>query len=105
MYSHFLTHVFLLLPVDGGMNVSFVSVHDALDRASIMEKELQSLQIRMEEKESHIKRLEVLEGNQAVEISRLKNEVKRLEDELRSRDQGIEALMMEKDDLVVQVMS
>ena len=40
-----------------------------------------------------------------VEISRLNEEVKRLEDKLRSHDQGIEALMMERADLVDQVMS
>ena len=87
------------------VNESFVSVHDALDRASIREGELQSLQTRLEEKESHIKRLEVLEGTQVVEISRLNEEVKRLEDKLRSHDQGIEALMVERADLVDQVMS
>ena len=55
------------------MNESFISVHDAL-------------QTRLEEWESHITRLEVLKGNQAVEISKLKEEVKRLEGELRSHD-------------------
>ena len=68
------------------MNESFVSVHDALDHAFIREGLLQSLQTRLEEKESHIKRLEVLDGNEAVEISMLKEQVKRLEDKLRSRD-------------------
>ena len=42
----------------------------------------------------------MFEGNQAVEISKLKEEVKRLEGELRSCDQGIEALMAETADLV-----
>ena len=89
----------------GAMNESFVSMHDALDYASIREGELQSFQIRLEERDSHIKQLKVLERNQAVEISKLKEEVKRLKDELRSRNQGIEALMAEKADLVDQVMS
>ena len=80
-------------------------MHDALDYASIREGELQSFQIRLEERDSHIKQLKVLERNQAVEISKLKEEVKRLKDELRSRNQGIEALMAEKADLVDQVMS
>ena len=40
-----------------------------------------------------------------MEISKLKKEVKRLEGELRSRDQGIEALMVERADLIDQVMS
>ena len=59
----------------------------------------------MEERESHIGQLEILEGNQAVEISKLKEEVKRLKSELRSRDQGMETLMAEKADLVNQVMN
>ena len=46
----------------GAMNESFVLVHDALDRASIREGEFQSLQTRLEEKESHINQLEALEG-------------------------------------------
>ena len=45
------------------MNESFISVHDTLDRASIRVGELQSFQTRLEEKEGHIKQLEVLEGN------------------------------------------
>ena len=45
------------------MNESFISVHDAINRASIRKRELQSLQIRMEEREGHIRQLEVLEGN------------------------------------------
>ena len=45
------------------MNESFISVHEALDRASTIEVEFQSLQTRLEERESHIKKLEVLEGN------------------------------------------
>ena len=53
----------------------------------------------------HIRQLEVLEGNQIVEISKLKEEVKRLKGELRSHDQGMEALMAERADLVDQVMS
>ena len=64
------------------MNESFVSVHDALDRALI--------------RKGHIRKLEVLQGNQAVEISKLKEEVKRLEGELRSREQGIETLMVQR---------
>ena len=45
------------------MNESFVSVHEALDHASTREGEFQSLQTRLEERESHIRQLEVLEGN------------------------------------------
>ena len=60
------------------MNESFISVHNDLDRASIREGEIQSLQTRLEEKEGHIRKLVVLEGNQLVEISNLKKEVKRL---------------------------
>ena len=41
----------------------FVLVHNALDRASIKERELQSLQTSLEEIEDHIRQLEVLEGN------------------------------------------
>ena len=63
----------------GPMNESFVTVHKAIDRASTREVEFQSLQTRLEDRESHIRQLEVLEGNQAVEISKLKEEVKRLE--------------------------
>ena len=44
--------------------------------------------------------MEVLEGKQAVEISKLKEEVKRLEGELKNRDQGMETLMAEKANLV-----
>ena len=40
-----------------------------------------------------------------MEISKLKEEVKRLEGELRSHDLEIEALMVERVDLVNQVMS
>ena len=50
----------------GAMNESFVSVHDAFDCASIREGELQSLQTRLEKKEGHVRKLEVLEGNQVV---------------------------------------
>ena len=57
----------------------------------------------MEERESHIRQLEILEGNQVVEISKLK-EVKRLEGELKSPDQGMETLMVERVDLICQVM-
>ena len=59
-------------------------MHDALDRAVVKEVELLFLQMRLKERESHIKRSEVLEGNQATEDSKLKEEVKRLEGELRS---------------------
>ena len=44
------------------------------------------------------------QGNQLVEISKLKEEVKRLEGELKSHDQGMETLMAERVDLVRQVM-
>ena len=37
-------------------------MHDALDRASIREGEFQSLQKRMEEREGHTRKFEVLEG-------------------------------------------
>ena len=47
----------------------------------------------------------MLEGNQVAEVSKLKEEIKRLESELRSRDQGIEALMAERANLIDQVMS
>ena len=70
----------------GAMNESFILVYDAPVRASMTGGELQSLQIRLEEREGHIKRLEVLEGNQVMEISKLKEEVKRLEGKLRSLD-------------------
>ena len=40
-----------------------------------------------------------------MEISKLKEKVKRLEGELRNHDQGIEALMAERADFVDQVMS
>ena len=49
--------------------------------------------------------MEVLKGNQAVEISKMKEEIKRLEGKLRTRDQGMEALMEERADLVDQIMS
>ena len=47
----------------------------------------------------------MLGGNQVVEISKLKEEVKRLEGELRSHNQRIEALMAKMADLVDQVVS
>ena len=59
----------------------------------------------MEERKSHIRQLEKLEGNQAVEISKLKEDVKRLEGELKRRDQGMETLMAERADLINQVMN
>ena len=40
-----------------------------------------------------------------MEISKLKEKVQRLEGELRSHNQGMEALMAERVDLVDQVMS
>ena len=89
----------------GAMNESFVSVHNALDHAIIREGEFLSLQKRLEERESHIKPLKVLERNEAAEISKLKEEVKRLEGKLRSHDQGIEALMVDRAVLINQVMS
>ena len=49
--------------------------------------------------------MEILEGNQAVEISKLKEKLKRLESELKSCDQGMETLMVERADLVNQVMN
>ena len=61
-------------------------------------------QTRLEERESHIRQLEILEGNQVVEISKLKEEIKRLEGELKSPDQGMETLMVERVDLICQVM-
>ena len=70
----------------GAMNESFISVHKALNRALTKEREFQSLQTRLEERESHIRQLEVLERNQVVEISKLKEEVKRLKGELKSRN-------------------
>ena len=45
------------------MNESFILVHNAFDHALIREEELLSLQTRLEERESHIKHFEVLEGN------------------------------------------
>ena len=48
--------------------------------------------------------MEVFEGNQAVEISKLKEKVKRLDGELKSCNQGIETLMVEMADLIHQVM-
>ena len=82
------------------MNESFISVHDALDHALIREGGLQSFQIKLEEREDHIRQLEVFDGNQVVEISKLNEEIKRLEDELRSCDQGMEALIAERADLI-----
>ena len=82
------------------MNKSFVSVHEAFDPALIREGEFQSLQSRLEEREGHIRQLEKLKGNQAIEISKLKEEVKRLEGELKSRDQGMETLMAERAGIV-----
>ena len=61
------------------MNKSFVLVHEAFDHASTREGDLQSLKIRLEEREGHIKQLEVLKGNQAMKISKSKEEIKRLE--------------------------
>ena len=40
-----------------------------------------------------------------MEISKLKEEVKRLEGELKSSDQGMEALMAERVDLIDHIMS
>ena len=80
----------------GTTNESFVLVHEALDRASTREGEFQSLQTRLEEREDHIRQLEVLKGNKAVEISKLKEEVERLKGKLKSRDQGMETLMAER---------
>ena len=40
-----------------------------------------------------------------MEISKLKEEVKRLEGELRSRDQGMVTLMIERADFIDQVMN
>ena len=40
-----------------------------------------------------------------MEISKLKEEVKRLEGELKSRDQGMETLMAERVNLINQVMN
>ena len=82
------------------MNESFILMHDALDRASNKEGELQSLQTRLEEREGHIRQLEVLEGNQEVEISKLKEEVNTLKGEMSSCNQGMEALMEERADFV-----
>ena len=42
--------------------------------------------MRLKEREGHIRKLEVLKRNQATETSKLKEEVKKLEGELRSRD-------------------
>ena len=89
----------------GAMNELFVSVHEALNRASIRDGEFQSLQTRLEEREGHISQLETLEGSQAMEISKLKEEVKRLESELKGHDQGMKTLMAERADLVNQVMN
>ena len=47
----------------------------------------------------------MLEGNLVVEISKLNEKVKRPEGELRSLVQGMEALIVEKANLVDQVMS
>ena len=69
------------------------------------EGEFQFLQLRLEERVGHIRQLETLKGNSAVEISKLKKEVKRLEGELRSCDQGMETLMAERVDVVNQVMT
>ena len=70
----------------GAMNESFVSVHEAFDRALTREGEFQSFQTRLKERESHIRQFKVLKGNQAVQISKLKEEVKRLEGKLKSRN-------------------
>ena len=59
------------------MNELFILVHEALDCASIREREFQCLQTRLEEKGRSHQALEILQGNQAVEISKLKNEVKK----------------------------
>ena len=40
-----------------------------------------------------------------MEISKLNEDVKRLKGELKNRDQGMETLMAEKEDLVRQVMN
>ena len=61
----------------GAMNESFISVHEALDHALIKEREFQSLQTRLEDRKGHIRQLEILEDNQAMKISKLKEEVKR----------------------------
>ena len=87
LFSLSLLYAFLSLSFSSWkLNESFVSVHDALDRASIRQKEFQFLQIRQEERKGHIRQLETLEGKQTVEISKLKEEVKRSEGELRGHD-------------------
>ena len=42
--------------------------------------------MRLKERKGHIRKLEVLKGNQAAETSKLKEEVKKLKGKLRSRD-------------------
>ena len=64
---------------------------------------MQSLQLKLKENEDLITQLEMLEGTQAVEISRLKERVSQLEDELRGCDQKIEALNSDRADLIEQV--
>ena len=53
---------------------------------------MQSLQLKLKKNEDFINQLEMLKGTQAVEISRLKERVSQLEDELKGHDKKIEAL-------------
>ena len=57
------------------MNESFISVFDTLQQSLTREGELKSLQLKLKEDEDLISWLEMLEGTQAVEISRLRERV------------------------------
>ena len=59
----------------------------------------------LKEDKDFINRLEVLEGSQEVEISRLKEMVSQFKDELKGRDKKIEALTSERADLAEQVQT
>ena len=84
----------------GVINESFISVFDTLDQSAIKEGELQSLQLKLKKDEDLIARLEMFEGTQVVEISWQNERVSQLKDELRVHDQKIEALTLERVDLI-----
>ena len=67
-------------------------MYDTIDQATITEGQFQSTLLKLKENEDLIKRMEAIEVAQVEELSRLREENKKLEGELRSHGEKIEAL-------------
>ena len=78
-------------------------MYETINQAIITKGQLQSTLSKLKENEDLIKRMEAIEVAQVEELSRLREENRKLEGKLRSRDERIETLVIDNVDLTDKV--